>query len=234
MPDKQRPSPRAFRILAIAAALLLLANIGVVLWYLLRPPSIESIAVEPRQFARIHLFRSLPVDSGAIVFIGDSHTEQFHLAEWLDDQRVVNRGIGGITVPDVAAFAPDVCGPAPAAIFVQCGINDLMQGTSATACASHLNTLLADLHKRFPAARIVLQSLLPTADKGMDTEVRAVNTRLADIAREQAITYVDLYTDFAVEDHIDPALTYDGLHLTGAGYARWAARIKPLLPPAHF
>ena len=60
--------------------------------------------------------------------------------------------------------------------------------------------------------------------------VREINEGLRRIAAARNVTYVDIYTPFAVEGCVlDPATTYDDLHLNGTGYARWRDIIASLV-----
>ena len=115
-------------------------------------------------------------------------------------------------------------------IFVQAWITDLFQRIPVDGFEASMTDLLDTLHATFPEARIVVQSLLPTMDAGMDPDVRRCNEVLARLAAERDLAYVDLYPVFAARDLIDERLTYDGVHLTAAGYFKWAEMIRPLLP----
>ena len=57
-----------------------------------------------------------------------------------------------------------------------------------------------------------------------------VNELLPSIAERHGAEYVDLWPAFADEDgKLSRAYTTDGLHLSGAGYKRWAEMVRPLL-----
>ena len=227
--DGPGPSRRAFRTVATLLVVLVLLNIVGALWYVNRPRPVKPTALD-RQNARTELFLRMRPDSNAIIFLGDSHTEYFPLQEIFPGLPVVNRGVSSSTSAQVLARAIGSCGPAPSMIFVQAGINDLFQRIPVDGFEASMTDLLDTLHATFPEARIVLQSLLPTMDAGMDPDVRRCNEVLARLAIERNLAYVDLYPVFAARDLIDERLTYDGVHLTAAGYFKWAEMIRPLLP----
>jgi lysophospholipase L1-like esterase len=73
---------------------------------------------------------------------------------------------------------------------------------------------------------------LPTDRRAERSLIREVNERLQRSAAAAGARYVDLWPDFA--DHTTPGGALygeDGIHLTKAGYARWLARITPLVVP---
>ena len=64
----------------------------------------------------------------------------------------------------------------------------------------------------------------------MQAEVEAYNHEIQAIATELGVTYVDLYPAFLAENgSIRDELTYDELHLTGAGYKLWQSVLQPTM-----
>jgi lysophospholipase L1-like esterase len=87
-----------------------------------------------------------------------------------------------------------------------------------------------------PGTRIYLQSTLPVnreiRDTGRDNgRVAQLNALLAELAaRDDRVEWIDVGRALADPDgNLDSAYTYDGVHLNGAGYARWKAVILPYL-----
>lgn len=226
------PSRSAYRLVSTLLALLVLANLGIGLWYLNRPRLVKPTHLD-RQNARTELFGHIRPDSNAIIFLGDSHTEYFPVHDLFPGLPVVNRGVGASTTAQVRARAMISCGPAPAMILVQAGINDLFQGRSVDEFDASITALMDTLRTVFPQARMVVQSLIPTKDVNMDDDVRRCNELLNDIAQRHGLPYVDLYAPFANGQVIADRYTYDGVHLTAAGYLIWADLLRPLMPPRH-
>ncbi len=230
MPDpRPGPSRRSFRILLGLFVALLAANMGYLALRMWSGKEGMHRFSGDRQATRTELFLRLPPDSGAIVLLGDSHLEHFPIGEFFPGLPVVNRGVSASTLRDVADRARIGCGPDPALIVVHAGINDLFKGRPVERFEADLVALLDTLRAAHPDTPVVLDELLPTADRGMDPAVRRCNEVLHRLAAEYGVTVLPLYADFGRDGTIDPARTYDGVHLTAEGYERWAAVLRPVL-----
>jgi len=230
MPDPLTgPSRLRHRIVLGMLIALASVNVGYLVVRLLRAPAGMHRLSGDRQSARTDLFRLLPPDSGAIVLMGDSHLEHFPLTELFPGLPVVNRGVSGSTTRDALARAQVSCGAAPARIVVHVGVNDLFKGGDAAQFEADLSALLDTLRKSHPSTPITVDELLPTADRGMDSEVRRCNAAIARAAARPGITVLPLYAAFNAGDGIDPTLTYDGVHLNAKGYAKWTDLLKPVI-----
>lgn len=122
--------------------------------------------------------------------------------------------------------------------FVMIGINDLIGGRSEAQVAQNVANTVAYLQQRHPDAQIIVQSILPHSAANATWEGRArllvlpnariqsVNRRLATIANDKDIYYLDLYPLFADgEGALRLDLTTDGLHLNERGYLVWRTAI---------
>ena len=226
--NRPGPTRAAFRLVTTLLVLLVTVNVGIGLWYLNRTRPVKPTHLD-RQNARTDLFQQMRPDSNAIIFLGDSHTEYFPFADLFPGLPVVNRGVSASTSAQVLSRAVISCGPAPAMILVQAGINDLFQGRSVDQFGSDIVALVDSLQITFPQAQIVVQSLIPTKDADMDGDVRRCNALLQKLAQQRKLPFIDLYTPFAEGDVIADRYTYDGVHLTAKGYLKWADLVRPVL-----
>ncbi|MGA2608490.1 MAG: GDSL-type esterase/lipase family protein, partial [Terriglobia bacterium] len=70
------------------------------------------------------------VEKGRVVFLGDSITDGWKLAQYFPGKPFVNRGIGGQTTPQMLVrFYPDVINLHPAAVIILAGTNDIARNT---------------------------------------------------------------------------------------------------------
>ena len=75
--------------------------------------------------------KQLPPDPGRVVFLGDSITDGWKLAQYFPGKPYVNRGISGQTTPQMLVrMFPDVIALKPAALLVYAGTNDIAGNTS--------------------------------------------------------------------------------------------------------
>ena len=60
--------------------------------------------------------------------------------------------------------------------------------------------------------------------------IESLNSGLRALALERELAFIDLYPSFLADDgSIRDELTYDGLHLSGAGYRQWQKLLAPYL-----
>ena len=199
---------------------------------------IEAAFVEPPNnqpyfLGRDQVFRSMPVDSGALIFLGNSLTQQCEFAELFPNKKILNRGIVADVTDGVLARLDEVCRHTPSKVFLEIGINDLLIGRTLTSTQQTLAAIVTSLQQKSPSTTIFLQSLLPTNNMSVNRSsslpdtIVAYNTFLKKIALEKKCVYVDLYTPFCNNRALDKRYDCgDGLHLSGAGYLLWRDCIK--------
>lgn len=189
-------------------------------------------------YQRVSLFDKLPIMPGDIVFLGNSITDGGEFQELFDREDVKNRGIVGDVINGVRKRLDQVTSGHPAKIFLLIGINDVSHGHSPEKIAAMYETLVSEIHSKSPDTQLYIQSLLPINNDykryknliGKEKTVPAVNALLPEIAERYGAVYVDLWPGFANADgKLNKEYTTDGLHLSGAGYKRWASLVKDLL-----
>jgi lysophospholipase L1-like esterase len=174
---------------------------------------------------RVTLFASLPKMNGGIAFMGDSLTDNGRWAEAYPNIRVRNFGIFGETTVGMLSRVSQLVDARPAAVFLMAGTNDIEYGRSPETIAANDGEILDRLAAGLPGVHLYLEGLLPRQPE-YDAKVRAVNALLKGVAAKRGIPFVDLYPRFVENGRLNPALTGDGIHLMGEGYAIWRDAIK--------
>ena len=136
---------------------------------------------------------------------------------------------------DVSVFRCD-----PAAIVFENGINDLGElwrtGTpTLEEIVGAYERVVEAIRARLPAVPLLIVNILPTSSvyEGLNALVRRLNPHVARIAERYGGRYLDVHAAMVdPEGALGADLTVDGLHLNKRGYALWAERLAPLLPPA--
>lgn len=147
--------------------------------------------------------------------------------------RILPRSQGGLGQLDAEALAPEF-------FVLMVGINNSYAAESPVADSvfEGVRAVMRSLHARKPGARLVLQSILPTAEVSRDEAVvRPVNARLAALATSPEFagftTWLDLYPAFVdAQGRQEVRLFVDGLHPSEAGYRVWRDRLVPALEAA--
>lgn len=185
---------------------------------------------------RMEIFRTLPVQKGAIVFLGNSITERAQWGELLPGKAIVNRGIGGDNSFGVLARLDTILLSKPSKLFLDIGINDIGRGLPVAVIAANYERILNRTRQLSPKTKIYAQSILPMNEAVLKAEylknkkaiIVELNTAIKAIAAKYGATYVDLHNDvFAdVNDDLQADLTVDGIHLAPKAYVLWVDYLR--------
>jgi lysophospholipase L1-like esterase len=174
-----------------------------------------------------------PAEKGRVVFLGDSITDGWKLAQYFPGKPYVNRGISGQATPQMLVrFYPDVINLHPAAVIFLAGTNDIARNTgpeTAEMVEENFRAMgeLAQKH----GIKVVLGLLLPVSDytehKQTDHRPPADIVRLnewlrryaADIGAEVADYYSVLVDSKGM---LKEGYSDDGLHPNDRGYTLMA------------
>lgn len=186
---------------------------------------------------RVSIFEHLVPDSNAIIFLGNSITEQCEWAEFLNRRDIVNRGISGDMVTGVEKRLGNIIKSQPRQIFLEIGVNDLLKDKPGQILSNYAR-LVNVLKSKLPTTQLVITSILPVNNKVRNSytsneDVVIINQGLRALAKEHQLAYADVYA--AVKDqngNLDARYTLDGTHLNVQGYLKYITIVQPLvLPP---
>lgn len=182
---------------------------------------------------RVQHFERLQESPGCIIFLGDSQTAQ---AEWHelfgDSPKVLNRGISGDYSEGMLERLPEVLRHKPLKIFLLIGVNDLAFGNEVYEIEALYRKIVQTIRSESPDTELYLQSLLPVNNAVRRTGVKnekivEMNTRLAQIAYDFALPYLDIGSPLKDADgNLAAKFTEDGLHVNGLGYSVWKKEIE--------
>ena len=122
----------------------------------------------------------------------------------------------------------------PRIVYVLLGSNSLGVDTDEHLIQTY-NLLLDKLKTAFPNAEIIVEGLTPVSRKVSSDQlsltngrIRALNVRLAEMASENGLRYLDTYSALCNEDGDLPTnlCREDGIHLNAEGSARWVAFLQ--------
>lgn len=186
-----------------------------------------------RYHAENEKLKAQPPVPGRVVFLGDSITDGWRLAEYFPGKPYVNRGISGQTTPQMLVrMFPDVIKLKPAALILLAGTNDIARNTGAATLAQITDNIqaiteLAQAH----GIKVILSSVLPVSDytprkqteKRPPADVLKLNAWLKNYAAQAKAGYAD-YFRATVDDKgfLRDGLSGDGLHPNAKGYALMA------------
>jgi lysophospholipase L1-like esterase len=200
------------------------------------PSSAQTLAdalQDWNQLGRYHAdneaLKKLPADPKRVVFLGDSITDGWKLADSFPGKPYVNRGISGQTTPQMLVrMFPDVIDLKPAAVILLAGTNDVARNTgpsTITMIEENIQALaeLAKVH----GIKVILCSVTPISDyarKPMSPgrppmDILKLNTWMKDYAAKSGAVYAD-YFSVLVDDKgmMKDGISADGLHPNAQGY----------------
>jgi lysophospholipase L1-like esterase len=184
-------------------------------------------------------------DEDRVVFMGDSITDIWKLAEYFPGQPYINRGISGQTTPQMLVrFRPDVTDLKPKVVVILAGTNDLSANTGPTTVEAIEGNLasMAEL-ARAHNIKVVMASVLPVSDYNKDKngkqivrtgtrppdQILTLNKWIKAYAAENGAVYLDYFTPMADDKgFLKEDMANDGLHPNEKGYNI----MKPLVQQA--
>jgi lysophospholipase L1-like esterase len=180
-------------------------------------------------------------DRHAVVFLGDSITQGWgeDFSAWFPGLKIANRGISGDTSRGVLIrLEEDVLALDPQAVVLLIGTNDLEEKATPESVAANLRLILAELARHDPSLPVVLCQVFPssTSKSRPADQIRKVNELYANVVKGNGqVVLVETWPLFA-DAHGDamPAEFPDLLHPNLAGYAKWAAALRPVLATLGF
>jgi lysophospholipase L1-like esterase len=174
-------------------------------------------------------------DQGAVVFLGDSITQGWgdSLGGSFEDLKVANRGVSGDTTRGMLVrLQQDVLSLNPRAVVLLMGTNDLEEKAEPEVIAANLKLIVAALKKHNPKMPIVLCKVFPSSStKSRPVEkIKRVNELYAAAVKgDPQVILLETWLPFADEQgDAQKAEFPDLLHPNKAGYAKWAAALRPI------
>ncbi len=173
----------------------------------------------------------------AILFVGSSSfTNWKDVQEYFPEYKIINRGFGGSSLPDVIRYAPDIIFPyKPSQILIYCGENDFPSGTNTTADTifNRFTQLHTMIRTALPKTEIIYVSMKPSISRlKYLPEMRRANEMIRKFQKKHRKSgFIDVYSKMILADGspMPDIFLKDQLHMNKNGYLIWQKAIKPYL-----
>jgi len=185
---------------------------------------------------RYQLFQKERMVTGRIIMVGNSITEGGNWKVLLRDTTVINRGISGDVTFGVLNRLKEITDRKPSKLFLLIGVNDLSRNTPDEVIIENIFKIVGKIKSASPKTAIYVQSILPTNEsfknlhksfREKGEHITIINNQLKNYTEMLKYTYINLYSNFLDADgRMDSKFTYDGLHLSAAGYDHWIEILK--------
>ena len=187
------------------------------------------------------------LQQGAIVFLGNSITEQGWWSLLLKRGDVENRGIGGdVTDGLLERMDESIFDLEPKKVFINIGTNDISRPEyKRERLMSHYRKILMQIQARLPETKIYVMSYypvnreLPGADPEAvkaqfgartNAELKKVNAEVKKMAEELGCTYINVFDCLLDEKgNLKAEYTIEGMHMYANGYAVVLEKLMPYL-----
>ncbi len=174
---------------------------------------------------------------GAILFVGSSSFRKWtDVQDYFPGYKIINRGFGGSSLPDVIRYVDDIITPYhPKQVVIYCGENDLAASDTVTAqmVYSRFVTLFSLIRKRLGNVPVVFVSLKPSPSRSkLFPKMLEANVRIKQyLSKKNKTAFADVYHKMLGPDAkpMKNLFLEDNLHMNKNGYAIWKTVIAPLL-----
>lgn len=182
--------------------------------------------------------RESPPETGGVVLLGSSNIRMWNtLADDFPGMNVLNRGVGGCRLEELAEFAPRLLAAAkPRVIVVSAGTNDIAAGATAASMRESFERLVAAVRREHPDATLVYLAISPTVKRweqyARQREANAaIKAAIDEQSRDGDLVYLDANAAFLGPDGLPAAECFldDMQHPSTIGNARRADLIRPVL-----
>ena len=187
-------------------------------------------------FARLD--RASPAQPGGVCLLGSSNIQIWNtLADDFPGMNVVNRGVNGCRLTELAEFAPVIVAPlAPRVVVVSAGTNDLAADRTPADIAADFGLLVANLRRELPDVKVAFLAISPTIKRWEQRELQAAANEAvrAVIAADElgaGVEFIDANRAFLGPDGMPAAECFldDQQHPSTIGNARRGEIMRPVL-----
>jgi lysophospholipase L1-like esterase len=173
----------------------------------------------------------------AILFVGSSSfTKWVDVQDYFPGYKIINRGFGGSSLPDVIRYADDIIFPYNSKqIVIYCGENDLASSDTVTAnmVFSRFTQLFDLIRNKMPQVPIAFVSLKPSPSRAyLMNKMTNANNMIKDFLKNKNNTaFIDVYSKMLNADGtpMKDIFIEDNLHMNAKGYAIWKKIMEPYL-----
>jgi lysophospholipase L1-like esterase len=173
----------------------------------------------------------------ANLFVGSSSLRLWkNIESDFSGYKVINRGFGGSSLPDVIRYAPDIIFPYdPKQVIIYCGENDFAASDTVTAetVAGRFIQLFEMIRGRWPKMPVAFISIKPSPSRAklIPKMVEANHMIRYFLSLQKHTKFIDVYSLMLTRDGKPREELFgpDMLHMNADGYAIWKKAIKPVL-----
>ena len=205
-----------------------------------KAPSLEFYQGKPfydaiRAFQKADSLQ-MPASKSILLIGSSSFTYWRDVANYFPGYRIINRGFGGSSLPDLIRYQDYIIYPYdPKQILIYCGENDFAAAdtVSISTVVNRFKQLFWDIRVRLPRVPSSYISMKPSPSRAaLLPKFKEANQQIRTfLATQKATSYIDVYDAMLKPDGrpIADIFTKDSLHMNPQGYVIWQKQIRPHL-----
>jgi lysophospholipase L1-like esterase len=198
----------------------------------------DTVGFIPEHYPqRIAVFEKEPLETGHIIFLGNSITEMGNWKQLMNDTTILNRGISGDITFGVLKRLDDVIKRQPSKLFLLIGINDIGKDIPDAVIADNIRKIVMRVQAESAATKIYVESIMPVNPDILNfpqhydkqQHIIGTNKLIKKVTTQLHVPYVNIHELFTdKQGRLDAKYTADGLHLTAmrGGYEKWIAYLR--------
>jgi len=179
------------------------------------------------------------IKTGAVLFAGSSSIRMWKTLEAdMAPIKVLNRGFGGSTIPEVTHYADRIILPYhPSILVLYCGENDISNDeTTSDEVLKRFKEFNKYIRKNLPKTQLYYISMKPSVSRWKYwPKINEANRKIeAFIKKRKKYHYIDTASKMLDDNGIvfQDIFIKDNLHMNEKGYAIWTEVIKPEIEKA--
>ena len=182
--------------------------------------------------------RETPAAPGGVCLLGSSNVSLWTtLADDFPGMNLVNRGVNGCRLAELAEFAPVIAAPLePRLVVVSAGGNDLAAGRGPDELAVDFGRLVENLRRELPDVKVAFLAIAPSIKRWEQRDEQAAANAAVRAAIESdeigaGVAFIDANQAFLAADGTPAPECFldDQQHPSTIGNARRAEIMRPLL-----
>lgn len=173
------------------------------------------------------------------LFVGGYHTNLFSFDEFDLDYHYVNVSGKNLTtsllLENMKTMVYDYN---PSIVFLEMGLSDLNNNISYDEFMNNYGRIIRNIKNNRPNAVICVESIYPVRNSRTDevlskevtnNDISKLNSLLKDLAKENNILYLDVYSSLLKNGELNSKYTDDGLSLNKHGYEEVLKEVKKII-----
>ena len=173
----------------------------------------------------------------SILFIGSSSfTKWKDVQDYFPSHRIINRGFGGSTLPDLIRYTDDIVFRYhPKQVVIYCGENDVASSDtiSAETAVNRFIVLFNKIRSRYRKIPVVYISMKPSPSRErFFPKMQAANSAIQQfLSTKKRTVFVNVYPLMLNEEGqpMKEIFLDDMLHMNSKGYLIWQKALEPYL-----